>query len=102
MADPVTLARRVDFRVEDMLASEDGMKQLLSASLIHIDINHHGDIEDAILQVTKPKKRKTRAKIAVSARRNPWHPFSAPCGRHVTCFAHTTAVACLALGSVSS
>ena len=27
------------------------MAQLLKAALIHIDINHHGDIEDAILQV---------------------------------------------------
>ena len=30
--------------------SDDGMQELLNAALIHIDVNHHGDIEDALLQ----------------------------------------------------
>jgi len=42
---------RVEYRLKNIMASEDEMAQLLKAALIHIDINHHGDIEDAILQV---------------------------------------------------
>ena len=42
---------RVEYRLENIMASEDAMAQLLEAALIHIDINHHGDIEDAVLQV---------------------------------------------------
>ena len=33
-----------------MMNSDDGMQELLNAALIHIDVNHHGDIEDALLQ----------------------------------------------------
>lgn len=32
------------------MGSEEGMEELLEAALIHIDVNHHGDIEDALLQ----------------------------------------------------
>ena len=41
----------MEYRLQNIMASEDEMAQLLKAALIHIDINHHGDIEDAILQV---------------------------------------------------
>ncbi|EKX45454.1 hypothetical protein GUITHDRAFT_108718 [Guillardia theta CCMP2712] len=40
----------IEWRFENVLGSEERMRELLEASLIHIDINHHGDIEDAILQ----------------------------------------------------
>ncbi len=42
---------RVEWRLEDIMGSEERMRELLQAALVHIDINHHGDIEDAILQV---------------------------------------------------
>jgi hypothetical protein len=43
---------RIEYRLEHILSSEMRLEELLRASLIHIDINHHGDVEDAILQVT--------------------------------------------------
>lgn len=42
----------IEFRIEDVLSSPERMEEMLGADLIHIDINHHGDIEDAVLQVS--------------------------------------------------
>ena len=40
----------VDFRLENIFDSDEGMARLLGAGLIHIDVNHEGDVEDAVLQ----------------------------------------------------
>ena len=41
---------QVEFRLQNVLDSEEGMAELLEAALIHIDINHEGEVEDALLQ----------------------------------------------------
>jgi hypothetical protein len=41
----------VEYRLEHIMSLEHRLEELLQASLIHIDINHEGWIEDAILQV---------------------------------------------------
>ena len=40
----------MDFRLENIFDSDEGMARLLGAGLIHIDVNHEGDVEDAVLQ----------------------------------------------------
>ena len=42
---------RIQYRILDVMSSQEGMEEMSKADLIHIDINHHGDIEDAVLQV---------------------------------------------------